>query len=147
MSKPVPAAGPLTAEGKAVWTAVVKHIRTRRAPLAAYLEQGVLQSVSGSAIVVAYPVAFEVMHSMVSRKENNAFITRVATEVAQHPMSVSFATVKEASENVTTLAQEFEAEKQAAHRAEVEKAMDLPFVKDVLDTFGGEVVELHKPES
>ncbi len=140
-------AGPLTAEGKAVWTAVVKHIRTRRAPLAAYLEQGVLQSVSESAIVVAYPVAFEVMHSMVSRKENNAFITRVATEVAKRPMSVSFATVKEASENVTTLAQEFEAEKQAAHRAEVEKAMDLPFVKDVLDTFGGEVVELHKPES
>ena len=114
--------------------------------MASYLEQGAVQAVSRGRVEVGFLPAYEVMLSMVSRPENREFVAQVAREVAGQPVEVVFATLSGQAAEVTTLAQEFEAREQAAHRQEVEHTMELPFIRDVLDTFGGEIVELRKPE-
>jgi DNA polymerase-3 subunit gamma/tau len=145
---PAPApAGPPPAPAE-LWPAVVRLIRRGRPALASYLEQGAVQAVSRNRVEVGFLPAYEVMLSMVGRPENREFVAEVAREVAGHPVEVAFATIADApASEVTTLAQEFEAQEAAAHRQDVERTMELPFIRDVLDTFGGEIVELRKPES
>jgi len=139
-----PRAAPAPAD---LWPAVVREIKKRRPALAAYLEQGVVRAVSRGRVEVGFLPASEVMYSMVSRPENRDFIVDVAREVAGHDVAVSFAVLAEqAAGEVTTLAQEFEAHEAETHRAEVERTMELPFIRDVLETFGGEIVELRKPD-
>jgi len=133
---------------KEIWAATVREIHRRRPALASYLEQGVVRAASPGRVEVAFQAAFEVMLDIVKRPENAAFTRQVAGEVAGRPVEVAFVRLDDSgTEPVATLAQEFEAEAAAAQRREVEKAMELPFIRDALDTFGGEVVELRKPDS
>ncbi len=125
---------------------VVQEIRKRRAALASYLEQGVVQNATETRVEIGFLAAYEVMHGMVSRAENVQFISRIAKEVTGRPLEVVFSVVSDRKESVTTLAQEFEEQAAADHRAEVEKTMEVPFVKDLLDEFGGEITALRKPE-
>jgi hypothetical protein len=131
-----------------VWAQVVREIRKRRPALASYLEQGAVRAVSADRVEVGFQAAYEVMHSMVDRPENRAFVAEVAREVAGREVAVAFVVLDDAASDapVTTLAQEFEAHEAEVQRQEVERAMELPFIRDVVDTFGGEIVELRKPE-
>ncbi|MFQ5509433.1 MAG: DNA polymerase III subunit gamma/tau [Leptospirillia bacterium] len=137
---------PVSGGPREIWTATVREINKRRPSLAAYLEQGVFRSASEDRLEVGFLPAYEVMYSMVSRPENQKFIANLANEVAGREVTVVLNLISDQAEDVSTLAQEFEAEAQAEHRQEVENAMELPFVKEVLDEFGGEIVELHKPD-
>ena len=125
---------------------VVQEIRKRRAALASYLEQGVVQNATDTRVEIGFLGAYEVMHGMVSRAENVQFITRIAKEVTGRKLEVVFSIVNDRKESVTTLAQEFEEQAAADHQAEVVKTMEVPFVKDLLDEFGGEITALRKPE-
>jgi hypothetical protein len=129
-----------------LWLHIIDEVRKRRPALASYLEQGALQQATDNMVKIGYLSAFEVIHGMVTRTENVEFIARMATEVTGRSISINFCIVEEHRENVTTLAQEFEAKEAAAHQREIEDTMQLPFVKEVLDTFGGEITELRKPD-
>ena len=135
-----------SASPREAWTAVVREIKTRRPALASYLEQGAVHSATPHKVEVAFQPAYEVMLSMVNRPDNLAFITDMARRVTGREMTVAFVIAAPGSDGHTTLGEQFEAEEQARHREEVEATMELPFIRDVIDTFGGEVVELHKPE-
>jgi DNA polymerase-3 subunit gamma/tau len=147
---PAPEPGPAPTPGtpREVWAQVVREIRRRRPALASYLEQGSVRAVSPDRVEVGFQAAYEVMHSMVDRPENRAFVAEVAREVAGRDVEVVFVVLDDAASDapVTTLAQEFEAHEAEVQRQEVERAMELPFIRDVVDTFGGEIVELRKPE-
>lgn len=140
-----PSAAPVGDQVKDAWGRVVQDIRRRRPPLASYLEQGAVTAAGTGQIQVGYPPAYEVMFNMINREDNRAFISRVATELMGHPVQVQFVMLDQATANITTLAQEFEAQAQETHRQEVASTMELPYIQDVLTHFGGEVVELHKP--
>jgi DNA polymerase-3 subunit gamma/tau len=143
-----PRPGPAPGTPREVWAQVVREIRKRRPALASYLEQGAVRAVSADRVEVGFQAAYEVMHSMVDRPENRAFVAEVAREVAGREVAVAFVVLDDAASDapVTTLAQEFEAHEAEVQRQEVERAMELPFIRDVVDTFGGEIVELRKPE-
>ncbi len=125
---------------------IVQEIRQRRAALASYLDQGVVRDATEAGVEIGFLPAYEVMHSMVSRPDNVLFINRIGAQVTGRDFAVAFTVVGEAKNTVTTLAQEFEAKQAAEHRTDVENTMKMPFVKDLLDTFGGEIVALRKPE-
>ena len=151
---PVAATAPATptpvSEATAVqsgdWTTVLGEVKKRRPPLASYLEQGVLLSMSGGRVQIGFPPAYEIMHTMVNRPDNRDFIARIASQALGHPVEVAFVTMEEADASAATLADEFEAKARETHRKEVEETMELPFIRDVLEEFGGEIVELRKPE-
>jgi DNA polymerase-3 subunit gamma/tau len=141
-TRPAPDASP-----KEIWAATVREIHRRRPALAPYLEQGSVRAAARGRVEVAFQPAYEVMLDIVRRPENQAFVAQVAGEVAGRPIEVAFVRLEAAGAGpVATLAQEFEAEAAEVQRREVETAMELPFIRDALETFGGEVVELRKAE-
>lgn len=130
---------PVIPLARPMWEDVIQRVRGEKPGLASYLEQGKLLNSEEGSITLGYPKNAEFLVHLIQKEEHQQIIKSTIKELFGHPVKLKLDILETKQENrkpkVDTLKQ-----KQAQ-----QEVLSHPIVKEALNIFGGEIVDIHEP--
>ncbi len=131
-----------------LWQRAMKRAMDEKPHLGSYLEAGRVRGGGGGEVVLEYDSSHVVFGEMVSKEENRAYIARLLRDLAQRDVafrvSASPGPPREgrADERAAGGTGRTSSRESPSRRQVVSEALAHPLVKEALDVFGGEVMEV-----
>jgi DNA polymerase-3 subunit gamma/tau len=123
---------------KAEWTDVIQRIREDKASLASYLEGGTVQEVTNEAVTLGFSGKSVFLIDLIQNDENQRIIRDTMTSLFGRPVELKLVRL----ETPVSTPSPPDGRKKEKIRREV---LSNPIVKEALDIFGGDVVEIRDP--
>ena len=133
------------------WEKTVHRIKEARPNLGSYLEQGVVTNVTHEKITLGYPAHAGFLTDLISKPDNRQFINDALSKIFLKPPGLE---IRPGAVNVLAAKTDRNSQSQQTPRssdgplgpASKETLSDDPRVQEVLQIFGGQVIELKKEE-
>ncbi|MGH7230071.1 MAG: hypothetical protein ACREJU_01765, partial [Nitrospiraceae bacterium] len=135
-----PPAGP--SDVALAWEQVVEEIERRHPNIGPFLAMGTLLAIEGRQVTIGYPRTASIAFARIQKDETLQLVTSVCSELAGESVRLRVTELTDGQPAPPSLAQLRASKKQSQQRSLLEQARSHPFVKQALEIFGGEVVEV-----
>jgi DNA polymerase-3 subunit gamma/tau len=127
-----------------LWQRAMKRAMDEKPHLGSYLEAGRVRGGGSDEVVLEYDSSHVVFGEMVSKEENRAYIARLLRDLSQRDVAfrVSASPGPAREGRPAGAAGRTPPGESSSRRQVVSEAMAHPLVKEALDVFGGEVMEV-----
>jgi DNA polymerase-3 subunit gamma/tau len=136
--------GPTTPPVTLNWEEVVERMATEHPNIGAFLEMGSLVGIEGTSVTIGYPASASFALGRMQKDENLRLVTEICAELAGRPVRVRVVELAEGEKAGPSMAEIRAARERDQKRALLEQARSHPVVKQALDAFGGELVEVRQ---
>ncbi|MES4784530.1 MAG: hypothetical protein C4294_00375, partial [Nitrospiraceae bacterium] len=131
-----------SAELNLSWEQVVERIESLHPNVGPFLAMGTLMSIEGNQITIGYSRTASTALDRIQKKETLQLVTGICTELAGQPVRLHVIELQDEQTAVPSLAQLRAAKEQRHKHTLLERARSHPFVKQTLEVFGADVVEV-----
>ena len=138
-----PAAAPQTPI-QLQWEALLERVESLEPSIAPFLAQGVLTGIDGSQVTLGYPKTASLALNRVLKDDARQLVERICTEAAGRPVRLRVIELADEQAAVPSIAQTRAAKARDQKQALMERTRTHPLVKQALEVFGGELVEVRQ---
>lgn len=115
--------------------------------IAAFLVQGTVIGIEQNLVRIGYPKQASVARGMIEKEEHLRLVSEVCTATAGRPMRVRIVELEDSEAPAATMAEIRAARERDRKQALLEQTRTHPVVKQALEIFGGELVEVRQTAS
>jgi DNA polymerase-3 subunit gamma/tau len=139
LEHPIEKVGPFQSEAHPRWEEVIGQIREEKPSLASYLEHGTLVSFSADRIQVGYPENAIFFMELVKKEEHQQIIKTVLERLFGRPVPFSLTRLERGASPPPKKPDPAKGKKIK------QETLSNPLIREALDIFGGEVVDIQEP--
>ncbi|MBM4123276.1 MAG: DNA polymerase III subunit gamma/tau [Nitrospira sp.] len=126
------------------WDALLERVESLDPSLAPFLAQGALAGIDGSQVTLGYPKTASLALNRVLRDDARQLVERICTEVAGRPVRLRIIELADEQAAGPSIAQARATKERDQKQALMERTRAHPLVKQALEVFGGELVEVRR---
>ncbi len=126
------------------WERLLEQVEVVHPNLAPALAAGTLLSANSTQVVIGYPETAPIALAKMRREESLRAVGEICAELAGCPVRVQVTELPDGQAASPSLAQVRAAKEQDRKRALLERARAHPLVKQALELFGGDLVEVRQ---
>jgi DNA polymerase-3 subunit gamma/tau len=126
------------------WEALLERVESLDPSIAPFLAQGVLTGIDGSQVTLGYPKTASLALNRVLKDDARQLVERICTEAAGQPVRLRIIELADEQAAEPSIAQTRAAKARAQKQALMERTRAHPLVKQALEVFGGELVEVRQ---
>ncbi len=130
----------------ALWSAVVSKVREKKPNLGSYLEQGNPVRMTDREVVVGFQEGGAFLIGLLEKEDSRFLIREILQEVFGKPLVLKLEAVSGKGGAAAAPAKEREQKELDQRKRMIEDVLANPVVQEVLNIFGGEVVQVKKQE-
>ena len=130
---------PVSPESHLQWEDVIRRIQKEKPSLASYLEQGTLVNFMKDGISLGYPANADFLVDLIQKEEHQQIIKDILKELFGH--SVKFSLIRLEQKPVSPKGAQDPLKKKKIK----EETLAHPLVKEALNIFGGEIIDIQEP--
>ncbi len=134
-----PAAPPLP------WEIVLERIERQHPNIAAFLIQGSVVRVEADHVTIGYSKSAFVARTMLEKEDNQRLIRKACGDVAGRPVRLTVIEFQDTDARGPTMLELRAAQERQQKQALLDKTRSHPLVKEALEMFGGDLVEVRPP--
>ncbi|MBI5411206.1 MAG: DNA polymerase III subunit gamma/tau [Nitrospirae bacterium] len=126
------------------WEALLERVESRHPNIAPYLAQGTLAGIEGNQITLGYPKTASIALSRMMKDETRTVIEGICSELAGRPVRLRVVELTDERTAGPSMAQSRAMKERDQKQALMERTRAHPLVKQALEVFGGELVEVRQ---
>ena len=126
------------------WEALLERVESLEPSIAPFLAQGVLTGIDGSQVTLGYPKTASLALNRVLKDDARQLVERICTESAGRPVRLRVIELADEQAAGPSIAQTRAAKARDQKQALMERTRTHPLVKQALEVFGGELVEVRQ---
>jgi len=126
------------------WEALLERVESLDPSIAPFLAQGVLAGIDGSQVTLGYPKPASLALNRVLKDDARRLIERICTEAAGRPVRLRIIELADEQASGPSIAQARATKERDQKQALMERTRAHPLVKQALEVFGGELVEVRQ---
>ncbi|HJU05627.1 MAG TPA: hypothetical protein VJ692_10795, partial [Nitrospiraceae bacterium] len=127
-----------------VWEQVVDRVERRHPSIGAFLATGTLLTIEGNQVTVGYPKTASIALTRIQKEETLQMVSGICTELAGRSVRLRVVELIEGQTAPPSLVQLRAAKKQSHKQSQLDQARSHPLVKQALEIFGGDVIEVRQ---
>jgi DNA polymerase III subunit gamma/tau len=129
------------------WESLLERVESAHPSLAPFLAQGTLLSIEGTQVNIGFPKTASVALSRMQNEGSLRQLTALCAELARQPVRVRMVELAEGQSAGPSMAQIRAAKERDQKQALLEGTRSHPLVKQALEVFGGDLVEVRRVPS
>jgi len=126
------------------WEQILERVASVHPNIGPFLEMGTLVTIEGNLLTIGYPKTASVALTRIQNDENLRLVTDICAELAGRPVRLRVIELADGRTTGLSLAQIRAAKERDQKQALLERTRSHPLVKQTLDVFGGELVEVRQ---
>ncbi|MEK6525631.1 MAG: DNA polymerase III subunit gamma/tau [Nitrospirota bacterium] len=126
------------------WEQILERVASVHPNIGPFLEMGTLVTIEGNLLTIGYPKTASVALARIQNDENLRLVTDICAELAGRPVRLRVIELADGRTTGLSLAQIRAAKERDQKQALLERTRSHPLVKQTLDVFGGELVEVRQ---
>jgi len=126
------------------WEQILERVATAHPNIAPFLERGSLVAIEGNLVTIGYPHTASTALTRIQNEENLRLVTDVCAGLAGRPVRLRVIALADGQGTGRSLAQIRAAKERDQKEALLERTRSHPLVKQTLDMFGAELVEVRQ---
>jgi len=126
------------------WEQILERVATAHPNIAPFLERGSLVAIEGHLVTIGYPHTASTALTRIQNEENLRLVTDVCAGLAGRPVRLRVIALADGQGTGGSLAQIRAAKERDQKEALLERTRSHPLVKQTLDIFGAELVEVRQ---
>lgn len=126
------------------WEQILERVATSHPNIAPFLERGSLMAIEGNLVTIGYPHTASTALTRIQNEENLRLVTDVCAGLAGRPVRLRVIALADGQGTGRSLAQIRAAKERDQKEALLERTRSHPLVKQTLDIFGAELVEVRQ---
>lgn len=126
------------------WEQILERVATAHPNIAPFLERGSLVAIEGHLVTIGYPHTASTALTRIQNEENLRLVTDVCAGLAGRPVRLRVIALADGQGTGRSLAQIRAAKERDQKEALLERTRSHPLVKQTLDMFGAELVEVRQ---
>ena len=126
------------------WEQILERVATAHPNIAPFLERGSLVAIEGNLVTIGYPHTASTALTRIQNEENLRLVTDVCAGLAGRPVRLRVIALADGQGTGGSLAQIRAAKERDQKEALLERTRSHPLVKQTLDIFGAELVEVRQ---
>ena len=126
------------------WEQILERVATAHPNIAPFLERGSLVAIEGHLVTIGYPHTASTALTRIQNEENLRLVTDVCAGLAGRPVRLRVIALADGQGTGRSLAQIRAAKERDQKEALLERTRSHPLVKQTLDIFGAELVEVRQ---
>ena len=126
------------------WEQILERVATAHPNIAPFLERGSLVAIEGNLVTIGYPHTASTALTRIQNEENLRLVTDVCAGLAGRPVRLRVIALADGQGTGRSLAQIRAAKERDQKEALLERTRSHPLVKQTLDIFGAELVEVRQ---
>ena len=127
-----------------VWEQIVEQVERRHPSIGPFLAAGTLLAIEGNQATIGYPKTASIALARIQKEETLQIVSGICAELAGQPVRLRVIELMDGQTAPPSLVQLRAAKKQSHAQSLLEQARSHPLVKQALDIFGGDVIEVRQ---
>ena len=126
------------------WDRIQEQMAMAHPNIGSFLERGTLVNISDDQVTIGYSKAETVARALIEKEDNLRTLTALCTDLAGRAIRIRVVELTDSQSVGSSRAQTREAKSRSQKLVLLERTRSHPLVKQALDLFGGEVVEVRQ---